>query len=33
VRFNHSAALDNACRRVLSAPLVDSGKGWHGQRY
>ena len=33
VRLYHSAALDDAGRRVVGAPLVDSGKARHEPRY
>jgi hypothetical protein len=33
VRLNHSPALHDSGRRVVGAPLLDSGKGRHGQRY
>jgi hypothetical protein len=33
VRLDHSAALNDARRSVLSAPLVDNGKSRHGERY
>jgi hypothetical protein len=33
VRLDNSAAPNDPGRRVIGAPLVDSGKRRHGERY